>query len=137
MGWNNLRVSRFAFLFMSKVVITGSLRVLALQALVMSTCAIGFLGVHGFSVDSKSALIGGLTALLPSCFYVWRSSRGRTQDPRSLVKAHYRAESGKMAITVVAFGLVFTQLGPIAALPLFATYVATLASYWVALLLKN
>ena len=117
--------------------VTGSLRVLALQALVMSAFTIGFLGVHGFSVDSKSALVGGLTALLPSCFYVWRSSRVKTQEPRSLVKAHYRAESGKMAITVMAFGLVFTQLGPIAALPLFATYVATLASYWVALLLKN
>ena len=117
--------------------VTGSLRVLGLQALVMSVFLIGFLGVHGFSVDSKSALVGGLIALLPSCFYVWRSSRGKTQDPRSLVKAHYRAESGKLAITVVLFGVAFTQLGAIAAPPLFVTYVATLASYWAALLLKN
>ena len=117
--------------------VTGSLRVLGLQALVMSVFLIGFLGVHGFSVDSKSALVGGLIALLPSCFYVWRSSRGKTQDPRSLVKAHYRAESGKLAITVVLFGVAFTQLGPIAAPPLFVTYVATFASYWAAPLLKN
>ncbi|MDC1310834.1 ATP synthase subunit I [Burkholderiales bacterium] len=122
---------------MSNLVIAGSLRVLGLQALVMSSFTIGFLGIHGFSVDSKSALVGGLTALLPSCFYVWRSSRVKTQDPRNLVKAHYRAESGKLAITAGFFALAFTQLGSIAALPLFVTYVATLASYWVALLLKN
>ena len=54
-----------------------------------------------------------------------------------MVKAHYRAESGKLAITAVMFGAAFTQLDPIAALPLFATYVATLSSYWVALLLKS
>ncbi len=117
--------------------VTGSLRVLGLQALVMSLFTIGFLGAHGFSVDSKSALVGGLIALLPSGFYVWRSSRVKTRDPRSLVKAHYRAESGKLAITAMFFGVAFTQLGPIAALPLFATYVGTLASYWAALLLKN
>ena len=116
--------------------VTGSLRVLALQALVMSAFTIGFLGVHGFSVDSKSALVGGLTALLPSCFYVWRSSRVKSQDPKGLVKAHYRAESGKLAMTAVLFGVVFTQIEAISALPLFTTYAATLLSYWVALLLK-
>jgi ATP synthase protein I len=122
---------------MSKVVLTGSLRVLILQALVTMVVTVGFLGVYGFSVDSKSALIGGIIALIPSCFYVWRSSRANSKDPRNLVKAHYRAESGKLAITAVMFGAAFTQLDPIAALPLFATYVATLSSYWVALLLKS
>tara|TARA_B110000305_G_scaffold240238_1_gene310269 strand:- start:2216 stop:2584 length:369 start_codon:yes stop_codon:yes gene_type:complete len=122
---------------MSKVVLTGSVRVLILQALVITVVTAGFLGVYGFSVDSKSALVGGIIALVPSCFYVWRSSRVKSKTPRSLVKAHYRAESGKLALTAVLFGAAFTQLSPIAALPLFATYVATLSSYWVALLLKS
>ena len=51
---------------MSKVVLTGSLRVLILQALVTMVVTVGFLGVYGFSVDSKSALIGGIIALIPS-----------------------------------------------------------------------
>ena len=114
----------------------GSTRVLLLQALMMTAVTLGFIGFFGFSVDSKSALIGGLTALLPSCFYVWRSSRVKSQDPKGLVKAHYRAESGKLAMTAVLFGVVFTQIEAISALPLFTTYAATLLSYWVALLLK-
>ena len=122
---------------MSNSVLTGSLSVLILQAVVLTVVTAGFLGVYGFSVDSKSALVGGIIALIPSCFYVWRASRAKSKTPRSLVKAHYRAESGKLVITVVLFGVAFTQLGPIAALPLFATYVATLSSYWVALLLKS
>jgi len=81
----------------------------------------GFGGrVHGYS-----ALLGGLTCVIPNAFLALRLVVPR-RDPGAsgLVRAAYIGELGKLALTVLMFSLVFTLVQPLAAVPLFAGFIA-------------
>ncbi len=81
----------------------------------------GFGSLHGFS-----ALLGTVIAAVPNAFLALRLAAPR-RDPgaRALVRAAYIGELGKLALTVLLFSIVFVTVRPLAAAPLFATYVVT------------
>ena len=83
-----------------------------------------FWGIGG-RIAGYSALLGGLTCVIPNAFLALRLvAPRRDAGARSLVRAAYIGELGKFALTVLMFSLVFTLVRPIAAGPLFTGYVA-------------
>lgn len=78
------------------------------------------------SVHGYSALLGCLIATLPNAFLALRLSvRGQEGGARALLRAAYIGELGKLALTVLLFSIVFVTVRPLAALPLFATFIVT------------
>ena len=75
-------------------------------------------------VAGYSALLGGLTCVIPNAFLALRLVVPR-RDPgaSALVTAAYIGEIGKLALTVLMFGMVFTLVRPLAAGPLFAGFI--------------
>ena len=71
-----------------------------------------FWGVNGL-VSGYSALLGGLTCVIPNAFLALRLAVPR-HDPgaKSLVRAAYVGELGKLALTVLMFTLAFTLVRP-------------------------
>jgi ATP synthase protein I len=109
--------------------------ILGLQAAVAVAVALGFLAVKG-SQAAGSALIGGAIAIVPGAFYAWRVIRTGEAPPHKLLRAHYAAEFGKLALTFVLFGATFAWMKEVSVLPLFAAYIATLLVYWAALVMS-
>jgi ATP synthase protein I len=78
------------------------------------------------NVAGYSALLGCLISAVPNAFLALRLGVPR-QDPgaKSLVHAAYIGELGKLALTVLLFGIVFATVRPLAAAPLFAIFIVT------------
>lgn len=96
---------------------------LAQLGLSMALAAI-FWGMDGLT-SGYSALLGGLTCVIPNAFLALRLAAPR-RDPGAggLVRAAYLGELGKLALTVLMFGIVFTQVEALAAGPLFTGFIA-------------
>ena len=78
------------------------------------------------SVHGYSALLGCLISTLPNAFLALRLGvQGRAGGARALLRAAYIGELGKLALTVLLFSIVFVTVRPLAALPLFATFIVT------------
>ena len=89
-----------------------------------------FWGMNGH-IAGYSALLGGLTCVIPNAFLALRLIVPR-RDPgaSALVVAAYIGELGKLALTVLMFGMVFALVRPLAAGPLFAGFIgAQLATF--------
>ncbi len=114
--------------------IRGLLAVLGLQLLVAGFVTLAFVLASGF-VAAKSAAIGGAIAFIPGAFYAWRLIVPRSATPSGLLRAHFVAEAGKLALTFVLFAATFVWINDVSAVPLFAAYIAVLLVYWLALLL--
>ena len=82
-----------------------------------------FWGFKGH-VSGYSALLGGLTCVIPNAFLALRLAVPR-RDPGAgaLVHAAYIGELGKLALTVLMFVMVFTLVKPLAAMPLFVGFI--------------
>jgi ATP synthase protein I len=90
------------------------------------------------TVAGYSALLGCLIAAVPNAFLALRlrlSSRDRGAKP--LVRAAYIGEFGKLALTVLLFGTVFVWVRPLAAAPLFATFMVTALAPMAGLLMRD
>jgi len=89
-------------------------------------------------VAGYSALLGCLVSAFPNAFLAMRLGVPR-QDPgaRALVRAAYIGELGKLALTVLLFGIVFIAVRPLAAAPLFATFMVTALVPLAGLLLRH
>ena len=100
------------------------LRILTAQLVLSAALAALYWGFDG-SVAGYSALLGGLTCVIPNAFLALRLAVPR-RDPgaRALVRAAYIGEFGKLALTVLMFSMVFTLVRPLAAGPLFAGFIA-------------
>ena len=99
-------------------------KVLMGQLAVSVVLAMLFWGFGG-RVSGYSALLGGLTCVVPNAFLALRLVVPR-RDPGAsgLVRAAYIGEIGKIALTVLMFSLVFTLVRPLAAGPLFTGFIA-------------
>jgi ATP synthase protein I len=86
--------------------------------------AVLFWGLDG-RISGYSALLGGLICVVPNAFLALRLAVPR-RDPgaAALVQAAYIGELGKLALTVLMFGMVFVLVRPLAAGPLFAGFIA-------------
>ncbi len=99
-------------------------RVLLTQLGLSVVIAALFWGKTGY-VAGYSALLGGLTCVLPNAFLALRLVVPR-RDPGAgaLVRAAYVGEMGKLALTVIMFTIVFTLVRPISASALFTAFIA-------------
>ncbi|MBT8098950.1 MAG: ATP synthase subunit I [Gammaproteobacteria bacterium] len=99
--------------------------VIAIQVGLGAVIAAVLWGVFG-QVSGYSALLGGLIAAVPNGFLALRLSLPR-RDPgaQGLLRAAYIGELGKLALTVLLFSIVFVTVRPLAAVPLFATFIVT------------
>jgi ATP synthase protein I len=99
-------------------------KVLLAQLGLSVVLAMLFWGVNG-RVAGYSALLGGLTCVIPNAFLALRliASR-RDAGAGALVRAAYIGELGKLALTVLMFGAVFVLVQPLEAWPLFAAFIA-------------
>lgn len=108
-------------------------RIIGLQVGV--TLAISLLLWTALSLShALSAFWGGACAFVPALGYQFRASLVRGKDARDILRAQYAGEGVKFAASVLMFYLVFTRLHPLVAPLFFATYVAALLCYFVALL---
>jgi ATP synthase protein I len=100
------------------------LKILMAQTGISMVLAMLFWGING-SVAGYSALLGGLTCVVPNAFLALRLAAPR-RDPGAgaLVRAAYIGELGKVALTVLLFSMVFTLVRPLAAGALFAGFIA-------------
>jgi ATP synthase protein I len=99
-------------------------RVLVSQIGIGVVLAALFWGTYG-RVAGYSALLGSLICVVPNAFLALRLAVPR-RDPgaRALIRAAYIGEAGKLALTVLMFGIVFVAVRPLAAAPLFAGFIA-------------
>jgi ATP synthase protein I len=99
-------------------------KVLLAQLGLSVVLAMLFWGIDG-RVSGYSALLGGLTCVIPNAFLALRLVVPR-RDPGAgaLLQAAYIGELGKLALTVLMFGMVFSLVRPLAAGALFAGFIA-------------
>lgn len=94
------------------------------QLIVSAVLAMLFWGIGG-RIAGYSALLGGLTCVIPNAFLALRLvAPRRDAGARGLVRAAYIGELGKIALTVLMFSLVFTLVRPIAVGALFTGFIA-------------
>ena len=109
--------------------------ILALQLGLSVVIAALFWGFDG-RISAYSAMLGGLTCLLPNAFLALRLAVPRRDSgASSLIQAAYIGEIGKLALTVLMFTLVFTLVRPLAPGALFVGFIAvqlvTFAGFFV------
>jgi ATP synthase protein I len=114
-------------------VIRGLVKVLGLQLLVVCAVALVFVLASGPEAG-KSAAVGGAIAFVPGAFYAWRLMVSRNAAPDRLLRVHVVAEAGKLILTFVMFAATFAWMKDVFAIPLFASYIAGLMVYWLALI---
>lgn len=98
--------------------------ILAAQLVLSLVLAAAFWGISG-SVPGYSALLGGLACVVPNAFLALRLVVPR-RDPGAgaLIRAAYFGELGKLALTVLIFGIVFALVKPLAPAAVFAGFIA-------------
>ena len=94
-------------------------------------------GVYG-NVAGYSALLGSLACVVPNAFLALRLAVPR-RDPgaRSLIRAAYIGELGKLALTVLIFSIVFALVQPLAAAALFSGFIAAQLATFAGLLMRQ
>ena len=113
------------------------LRVLIAQTISGVVLAALFWSTMG-RVAGYSALIGSLICVVPSAFLALRLAVPR-RDPGAgaLMRAAYVGELGKLALTVLMFGVVFVAVRPLAAAPLFAGFIVAQLTTFSGLLMRD
>jgi F0F1-type ATP synthase assembly protein I len=81
-----------------------------------------------------SALWGGSIGFLSAATYAIAMRAPRGSGPDDLLRAQYRAQGLKFAVTLGLFGITFAIAKDVSPLPLLLTYCLTLLAYWAALL---
>lgn len=105
------------------------------QALVTVALA-GALLIWQGQVAAVSALLGGLTALVPNAFLAGRLLRAGTGGGgKPLLRAAWVGEIGKLLLTVLLFAVIFARVRPLEPLAVFGGYIAAQAVIFGALLL--
>ena len=110
--------------------------VIGLQVSVAALVGMLFWGLGG-SAAAESAFLGGAIAVVPSALYALLVARRRFGTPRDLLRTHVVGEASKLALMLVLFAVVLGHFSWVATLPLLLTFIATLFSYWFALLIVS
>ena len=110
-------------------------RVLMWQFVVGVVLAAILWAVFGI-VAGYSALLGSLTSVIPNGFLGLRIMAPR-RDPGALKQAAWIGEMGKLALTVLLFVLVFTQVEPLSAAALFAGFIASQLTVFSGFLMRS
>ena len=112
-------------------------KVLLAQLGLSVVLAMLFWGIGG-RVPAYSALLGGLTCVVPNAFLALRLVVPRRDPgPGALLRAAYIGELGKLALTVLMFGTVFVLVQPLAAWPFFAGFIGAQLTTLAGLLMRD
>jgi ATP synthase protein I len=112
-------------------------RVLRLQAkLVLTAVAISALIGWGRLNIPLSTFLGGACALIPALVYCRIAYARRHVAPVLLMRAHFRGEMVKFAMTVAMFGCVLMFYKNLSVAGLFGGYFVAVSGYWFGLLIK-
>lgn len=115
-------------------VIGKAYRIVGLQVLITVLISLAMLAFNG-ALAAASAFVGGAIGFVTSWAYIKKMAAPSVgSDPRNLLRNHAVAECLKLGLTVILFAAVFIFFKEVAVLPLLLTFMATLAMYWVALL---
>ena len=98
-------------------------RVLAWQSSIGVVLAAALWGLFG-TTAGYSALLGSLACVIPNAFLGLRLMAPR-RDAQALLRAAWVGELIKLALTVLIFTLVFTQVRPLLPAALFAGFIVT------------
>jgi ATP synthase protein I len=98
-------------------------RLLGRQFVVGAVLAATLWGVYG-TTAGYSALLGSLACVVPNTFLGLRLMAPRS-DAKALLRAAWIGELIKLALTVLIFTLVFTQVRPLSPAALFAGFIVT------------
>ncbi len=110
-------------------------RILFIQAAVLAVIFLGGWALFGWQVG-RSAGYGGLVAWIPNAYFALKICRDRGKEPQRIMRGFYVGEAVKLILTAGLFVLVF-RLPEILFIPLFASFVAVLGVFWIALLLDK
>jgi ATP synthase protein I len=75
-------------------------------------------------VAAKSALLGGLTVVIPNGFLAARLLGGRDSSAKALLRSAWIGEAGKLVLTALLFGVIFAAIRPLSAPAVFAGFIA-------------
>lgn len=89
---------------------------------------------HG-ELAAMSALVGGMTAVVPNGFLAARLLKPRAAS--ALLRAAWLGEIGKLLLTALLFGAVFAWMRPISAPAVFAGFIAAQLVVFGALLVSG
>lgn len=109
-------------------------RIILVQVAVAVVIALVMLLFQGVTA-AASAFAGGAIGFLTSLIYAKKMLAPPGSDAKKIIRAQYSAEAYKLIFTILLFSLIFTQFRELHVLSLFAAYAATLAVYWVALII--
>ena len=112
-------------------------RVLMWQVVIGAALAAALWGVIG-RIAGYSALLGGLTCVVPNAFLGLRLMAPR-RDPgaKALLRAAWIGEIMKLALTVAFFTLVFALVRPLSPAALFAGFIVTQLVAFSGLLMRR
>lgn len=112
-------------------------RLLVWQLVIGAVLAAVFWGLNGY-VAGYSALLGSLICVVPNAFLGLRLMAPR-RDPgaKALLRAAWIGELMKLALTVLFFVIVFTQVRPLSAVALFAGFIVTQMAAFAGLAMRH
>ncbi len=102
------------------------------QVSVTVVAAIICFAVWGRTSGLSSLVGGGISVAASAVLALFGFGAKAGSEPERVVRAFYVGEGLKLAVTVALFIVVFLTMKP-AFMALFATYIATLFVYWIAL----
>jgi ATP synthase protein I len=85
-------------------------------------------------VAGMSALLGGMTAVVPNAFLAARLLQGTALSASGMMRSAWFGEIGKILLTALSFGVIFGFVRPLAPLAVFGGYIAAQAVIFGALL---
>ena len=110
-------------------------KILVGQLLIVVVVITGFYFL-GSNISAKSALYGGLAALIPNWYFARKINKQQGQEARKIVRSFYAGESGKLLLTAIIFALIF-QDPKIDILAVLTTFISALTVFWFALLIRK
>ena len=110
-------------------------KILAGQALIIMLVIASFF-MLGNELSAKSALYGGLAALIPNWYFARKINKHKGQEAKKIVRAFYAGESGKLILTAILFALIL-QDPRIDFVAVLTAYIAALTVFWFALLIRK
>lgn len=112
-----------------------AIRILLYQVGITAIVTLLFLAYSGMA--AMSALLGGLTSIIPNGLFVLVTHRhGGAQSAKKIMSSFYLGEVLKILLTATMFAVAFILL-PVKILPLLVTYILCLSSLFMAGLKTN
>lgn len=110
---------------------------LTLFAQTGASLGLGVLFAPWSPVAALSALAGGMAAVIPNAFLAARLLRPAGHGARALMRSAWVGELGKLALTVVLFGVIFAWMRPLSVPAVFAGFIGAQGVLLAALLLPS